>query len=58
MTRKDFRLIADTLLHLPSFNSTLRAHRTSTAKAFADALATTNPRFKRGVFLKACGVEE
>lgn len=31
--------------------------RAAIARAFADALATTNPRFDRARFLRACGVE-
>ena len=56
MTAKDFRLIADTIAHLPiggtgtDFTTT---HRRILAERFANALAETNPRFDRGRFLAA-----
>lgn len=57
MTSKDFQLIARTIHAMPSHSPSLRTARESCARAFADALATTNPAFKRDQFLKACGVE-
>lgn len=56
MTRKDFQLIADVLAG-DSFATEGRgqAHRVIVANAFADALATTNPRFDRAKFMAACG---
>lgn len=57
MTRKDVELIAETIRALPGHSAGLRAHQASTARAFADALATTNPDFDRVSFLKACGLE-
>jgi hypothetical protein len=32
------------------------ADRERLAREFADVLSADNPRFKRGVFLRACGV--
>lgn len=58
MTHKDVELIAATIRALPSHSAGLRAHQASTARAFADALATTNPDFDRARFLKACGLED
>jgi hypothetical protein len=48
MTRRHFQLIADALRE-----SAAPEH---VARAMADALATTNPRFNRERFLAACGV--
>ena len=55
MTRKDFEALA----------AVIKAGRTGdnddyadkTARSTADMLATTNPRFDRDRFLKACGVK-
>ena len=57
MTRKDFELIASTIRNMPSHAASLRTARESCARAFADALGATNPRFDKARFLKACGVE-
>jgi hypothetical protein len=68
MSRQDFRLIADTIRQLPSFEcKTKQGNITNTVpdavrfdalcNRFADALAITNPRFNRTRFLKACGME-
>jgi hypothetical protein len=57
MTKKDFQFIADTIKGMPSFTNSLRAARRSAALAFADSLATTNPRFDRARFLQATGTE-
>jgi hypothetical protein len=57
MTRKDFVLIAETIKQLPSFDVPADSDvvRFSALVArFADALATTNPRFNRARFEKAC----
>lgn len=56
MTRKDYELIARIIVAMPTFAASLRAQRDSTARAFADALATDNARFDRDKFLAACGV--
>jgi hypothetical protein len=56
MSKKDFELIArvlrDPSLHLQA------SKRRALASRFADELATTNPRFARETFLRACGVED
>ena len=63
MTRKDFRLIAETIRLLPSFDlppldswgSHFDAVRFNViVSKFADALADTNPRFDRQRFISAC----
>ncbi|MDO8839638.1 MAG: hypothetical protein Q7V31_11985 [Parvibaculum sp.] len=48
MSRAHFVLIARTIAALPD-NA-----RSEAAEAFADALASTNPEFKRERFLTAC----
>ena len=57
MTRKHFEFIASTIAAMPTHAATLRTQKRSCALAFADALASQNPRFDRGRFLKACGEE-
>lgn len=57
MTRKDFVLITNTIKQLPSFE--VPADRdvvrfSALVAQLADALATTNPRFNRERFEKAC----
>lgn len=56
MSRKDFRLIAETIKLLPSFDvkgvDSIRFD--ALCNRFADALATTNPRFNRERFIAAC----
>lgn len=58
MTRKDYELIATIIAAMPTFAATLRDQKESTARQFADRLASDNPRFDRDRFLKACGVAE
>jgi hypothetical protein len=57
MSRKDFQLIADVIKSLPSFecsqDSDVVRHAAIVAR-FAEALATTNPRFNRSRFEAAC----
>lgn len=53
MTRKDFELIASTIAGLFPGQP---GHRLTVADRFADQLATTNARFDRERFLRACGV--
>ena len=50
MTRRDFELIAATIAAMAAFD------RQFCARAFANALAGTNPQFDRDRFLRACGV--
>jgi hypothetical protein len=49
MTKKDFVLIAKVVFAEQDF-----VVRSRTAMRFADALATTNPRFDKDRFLNAC----
>jgi hypothetical protein len=57
MSRKDFKLIADTIRSLPSF-STPRCGDVVrfdvVVNRFADALTSTNARFDRSRFIAAC----
>lgn len=68
MTKKDFELIARVLKRCRAdseYHAALSGPQRRAAVAsidnvaidFADELAATNPRFKRDVFLRACGVE-
>jgi hypothetical protein len=53
MTQKCFWIIANTIRDMgPS------QVRQQSAYHFADALAKTNPRFKRDLFLRACGIDD
>ena len=54
MTRKDFQLIADVIA--TSWHGS-QDTREDIANRMADALASTNDRFNRDIFLKACGVK-
>ena len=55
MTKKDFELIARTLADWPRTDDEHESWEHG-CRHFADALATTNPRFDRAKFLQACGV--
>jgi hypothetical protein len=61
MTRKDFQLIADAIAGMhdkhPGVGYTVNGAMYLFAQHLADALATTNERFDREKFLKACGVK-
>lgn len=52
MTRKDFELIADTIKHAQGLDE---GSRKTMAGEFAHALASTNGRFDKARFLRACG---
>jgi hypothetical protein len=63
MTRKDFILIAETIRLLPSFETyqqdgklytTDVVHFSCVCRRFAEALATSNPRFDADRFINAC----
>ena len=59
MTRKDLQLIAS-IIERCDFGDDYPenlSRRYFVAKEFADALLTTNPKFDRERFLKACGVK-
>lgn len=58
MTRKDYELIARVLRDKHErWDATGQMAVRAIAEAFATELATTNPRFDRARFLKACGVD-
>ena len=63
MSRKDFRLIAETIRLLPSFETyqqdgklypTDVVNFSAVCHRFAEALRTTNPRFNAERFIAAC----
>ncbi len=54
MTRRDFQLIAGVLAETRNIEETSRVLYVD---AFARALEGTNPRFDRGRFAAACGVD-
>ena len=54
MSKKDYVLIAAVI---KQYGEDEIPHGPQIARAFADALASTNPRFNRETFLKACGVK-
>jgi hypothetical protein len=54
MTKKDYELIAEVILN--SQGLTRGGVMDTLAERMADALAGTNERFNRSLFLKACGV--
>ena len=56
LEHRHFSFIAATIAAMPDHAPSLRAQKASTAAAFADACAETNPRFDRARFLAACGV--
>lgn len=54
MTKKDFQLIAQTIRDLALAGPNVNAGtRQDIATQFADALASTNPLFKRDLFIQA-----
>lgn len=52
MTRKHYRILAESIKHMPLTNLA----RLTVAEHLADTLAKDNPAFKREVFLEWCGV--
>jgi hypothetical protein len=56
MTRSHFQFIADIIRDMPTHAPTLRAQKISVANKFAKELKRTNPNFKDGTFLEACGM--
>ena len=52
-TRKHFKMIADTLKHIPDVEK-----RKELAKSHADAFKKMNPRFNHSKFFKACDLDE
>jgi hypothetical protein len=53
MTRKDFKLIAETVKAIEN-----KKVRKTVAEVNADACAKSNPRFDKSRFFAACGVSE
>jgi hypothetical protein len=60
MGRGHFKLIAQALRQSKDYQSGRPAHAQWLATVYdmADALATTNPSFRRETFLAACGVSD
>lgn len=56
MTRQHFQFIADVINDMPAHAATLRAQKVAVAAKFARELKRTNPAFKDGTFLEACGM--
>ena len=58
MTRKDYVAIAAAMARVIPLDNDRGSYRVweATVCSLADYLATTNPRFDRERFLKACGV--
>lgn len=61
MTRQDFKFIADVIhdVNFPreSFPDYHNVDRIAIVQAFTDALKHTNPNFRAGTFVEACGVD-
>lgn len=57
MTRKDYQLIANAFCDSKPVTETALTQWKNDVTILARALATTNPRFDRERFLKACGIE-
>jgi hypothetical protein len=57
MTRVHFQFIADIINEMPSHAPSLRSQKESVANKFARELKRTNPAFREGTFLEACGME-
>jgi hypothetical protein len=55
MTRKHFELIAETINNLRA-DTLSDAEANNVAAKFAASLKGTNPRFREGQFMEACGV--
>lgn len=58
LEHRHFAFIAATIEAMPDHAASLRAQKRSCALAFADACASSNPRFDRARFLRACGLED
>lgn len=56
MTRQHFTFIAEVIRSMPDHAPTLRAQKVSVANKFCKELKRTNPAFKDGAFLEACGM--
>ena len=58
LQHRHFAFIAAVIANMPTHAATLRTQKESTARAFAEACAKSNPRFDHARFLRACGVEQ
>lgn len=58
LQHRHFAFIANVIAKMPTHAAMLRTQQRSTALAFADACAGSNPKFDRARFLRACGLEE
>ncbi len=58
MTTKHFVKIAAIIKDMPDHAASLRYCKESAATAFANALEKDYPRFKKALFLKACGMPQ
>ena len=56
MTKKDYQLIASNIKAISKWQDIKPNTALLIASMFAEDLETTNPRFNRELFLKACGV--
>lgn len=56
-TTKTFQLVAEVIALLADATPAYLAYKKSVADKFADRFQVENPKFKRELFLKACGVE-
>lgn len=57
LQHRHFSFIAATIAAMPDHALTLRVSKASVASAFADACASTNPKFDRARFIAACKLE-
>ena len=55
MTKKDFEAIARILKHAPFSH---KKDKSNVIEHFSVRLHLSNPKFKPGIFIKACGGEE
>ena len=58
LQHRHFAFIAAVIKAMPDHAATLRTQKRSCALAFADACASSNPRFDRHRFMAACGLED
>lgn len=58
LEHRHFAFIAATIAAMPDHAPNLRAQKASTANAFANACATTNPKFNRDRFIAACQLRD
>jgi len=56
-TTQTFQLVAEVIAAIPAHTLEGLAYKVVVADAFADRFQKENPKFKRSLFLKACGVK-